>query len=85
MSIRPACTPRYFSAQAVHLDAQQVYYKSEVEECKEWLTAYRNLFAFLSQVIPFQDLDLEKLHSYIWFLLTKLPSRKSRVAMAPPF
>lgn len=98
------------------LDAQQVYYKSEVEEfskvfykskeyqtpadhakmnaCidpavnrfkqldedtkeefREWLTAYRNLYAFLSQVIPFQDSDLEKLYSYIRFLLTKLPKR----------
>jgi type I restriction enzyme R subunit len=35
--------------------------------------AYRNLYAFLSQVIPFQDSDLEKLYSYIRFLLTKLP------------
>jgi len=98
------------------LDAQQVYYKGEVEEfsrvfykprerqtpadhakmnaCLDpavsrfiqleedkqeefrgWLTAYRNLYAFLSQVIPFQDSDLEKLYSYIRFLLTKLPMR----------
>ena len=98
------------------LDAQQVYYKSEVEEFSRvfykprehqtptdhakmnacidpavnrfkqldedtqeefrgWLTAYRNLYAFLSQVIPFQDSDLEKLYSYIRFLLTKLPKR----------
>ncbi len=98
------------------LDAQQVYYKAEVEEFSKvfykpkslqsttdhakmnacidpalnrfkqleedvqeefrgWLTAYRNLYAFLSQVIPFQDSDLEKLYSYIRFLLTKLPKR----------
>ena len=98
------------------LDAQQVYYKSEVEEFSKvfykpreyqtpvdhakmnacidpavnrfkkldedtqeafrgWLTGYRNLYAFLSQVIPFQDSDLEKLYSYIRFLLTKLPKR----------
>ncbi|MHB0928821.1 MAG: type I restriction enzyme subunit R domain-containing protein [Candidatus Nanopelagicales bacterium] len=37
------------------------------------LVAYRNLYAFMSQVIPFQDSDLEKLYSYIRFLLTKLP------------
>ncbi len=99
------------------LDAQQVYYKTEVEEFSRvfykpreyqmptdhakmnacidpavnrfkqlgedkqeefrgWLTAYRNLYAFLSQVIPFQDSDLEKLYSYIRFLLTKLPKHK---------
>jgi len=37
------------------------------------LVAYRNLYAFLSQVIPYQDMDLEKLYSYIRFLLAKLP------------
>ena len=37
------------------------------------LVAYRNLYVFLSQVIPFQDMDLEKLYAYIRFLLAKLP------------
>jgi type I restriction enzyme, R subunit len=37
------------------------------------VVAYRNLYAFLAQVIPFQDSDLEKLYSYLRFLLTKLP------------
>ncbi len=96
------------------LDAQQVYYKAEVEEfCRVFykprrtqtaadharmnacidpaverynqldeddreefrksLVAYRNLYAFLAQIIPFQDTDLEKLYSYVRFLLTKLP------------
>ena len=103
------------------LDAQQVYYKQEVEEfarvfyrpkaiqsladhakmnaCidpavtrfgkheeevqeefRDWLTAYRNLYAFLSQVISFQDSDLEKLYAYIRFLLTKLPKRNLQPA-----
>jgi type I restriction enzyme R subunit len=43
------------------------------EDFRKTLVAYRNLYAFLSQVIPFQDSDLEKLYSYIRFLLTKLP------------
>ena len=43
------------------------------DEFRKTLVAYRNLYAFLSQVIPFQDTDLEKLYSYIRFLLTKLP------------
>ncbi|MBU4178420.1 MAG: type I restriction endonuclease subunit R, partial [Actinobacteria bacterium] len=43
------------------------------EEFQKTLVAYRNLYAFLSQIIPFQDSDLEKLYSYIRFLLTKLP------------
>lgn len=47
------------------------------EEFRTTLVAYRNLYSFMSQVIPFQDSDLEKLYSYIRFLLTKLP-RDSR-------
>ncbi len=104
------------------LDAQQVYYRPEVEEfCRVFykprrrhtqgdhakmnacidpavarynqldaetrdefrkvLVAYRNLYAFLSQVIPFTDSDLEKLYSYIRLLLTKLPRRD----IGPPY
>jgi type I restriction enzyme R subunit len=44
------------------------------EEFRKTLVAYRNLYAFLAQIIPFQDTDLEKLYSYIRFLLTKLPT-----------
>jgi type I restriction enzyme R subunit len=43
------------------------------EKFRKTLVAYRNLYSFMSQVIPFQDSDLEKLYSYIRFLLTKLP------------
>jgi len=43
------------------------------EEFRKTLVAYRNLYSFMSQVIPFQDTDLEKIYSYIRFLLTKLP------------
>ena len=43
------------------------------EEFRKTLVAFRNLYSFMSQVIPFQDSDLEKLYSYIRFLLNKLP------------
>jgi type I restriction enzyme R subunit len=43
------------------------------EEFKGLLTAFRNLYAFLAQIIPFQDTDLEKLYTYIRFLISKLP------------
>jgi len=49
------------------------------EEFRKALVAYRNLYSFLSQIIPFQDSDLEKLYSYIRFLLTKLPKRSGPV------
>lgn len=106
--------PRQLYEMQAKLDAQQVYYRAEVEEfskvfykpgknqtsadharmnaCldpavnrykelveelreefKKTLIAYKNLYAFLAQIIPFQDSDLEKLYSYIRFLLTKLP------------
>jgi type I restriction enzyme R subunit len=47
------------------------------EQFKSLLVTFRNLYAFLSQVIPFQDSDLEKLYTYVRFLLNKLPKRPS--------
>lgn len=47
--------------------------KEDREEFRKVLTAYRNLYAFMSQVIPFVDADLEKLYTYVRFLLLKLP------------
>jgi type I restriction enzyme R subunit len=39
---------------------------------KGQLTSFRGLYGFLSQIIPYQDSDLEKLHTYARFLLVKL-------------
>lgn len=50
------------------------------EEAELWRgkqQAFRNLYSFLSQVIPYQDSDLEKLFSYLKHLALKLPKRKS--------
>ena len=38
--------------------------------------AFRNLYVFLSQVIPYQDSDLEKLYTYLRHLMLKLPKRR---------
>ena len=43
------------------------------DEFKKSMTAYVRLYSFLSQIMPFQDVDLEKLYSYGRFLLSKLP------------
>jgi type I restriction enzyme R subunit len=51
--------------------------KDEQEEFRKVCVGYRNLYAFMSQIIPFQDTDLEKLYSYLRFLLSKLPRRDS--------
>ncbi len=53
---------------------------SEEEEAELWrgkMQAFRNLYSFLSQVIPYQDSDLEKLFTYLRHLALKLPKRKS--------
>ena len=47
--------------------------ESEKEEFRGQLTAYRNLYAFLSQIIPYQDSELEKLYAFVRNLLAKLP------------
>ena len=47
----------------------------EREDFRSTLISFRNLYAFLSQVIPFQDSDLEKLYTYLRFLQYKLPKR----------
>lgn len=53
---------------------------SEDQEAEVWrgkLQAFRNLYSFLSQVIPYQDSDLEKLFTYLRHLSLKLPKRKN--------
>ena len=47
--------------------------EEEREEFRGQLKAYRNLYAFLSQIIPYQDSDLERLYAFVRKLLLKLP------------
>lgn len=47
--------------------------EAEQEEFRGLLTAYRNLYAFLSQIIPYQDSELEKFYAFVRNLLSKLP------------
>jgi type I restriction enzyme R subunit len=50
---------------------------------KGQLVSFRNLYGFVSQVVPYQDSEHEKLYTYARFLLAKLPratdSRKVQV------
>lgn len=50
--------------------------ESDQEEFKGQLLSFRNLYSFVSQVIPFQDSDLEKLYTYLRFLNSLLPKRQ---------
>ena len=51
----------------------QDHKEEEREEFRGQLKAYRNLYAFLSQIIPYQDSDLEQLYAFVRNLLSKLP------------
>ncbi len=55
--------------------ALQVADDEQAELWRSKLNAFRNLYAFLSQVIPYQDSDLEKLYTYFRLLSPKLPTR----------
>jgi len=47
--------------------------EEEQEEFRGQLTAYRNLYAFLSQITPWQDPEFEQLYAFARNLLAKLP------------
>jgi type I restriction enzyme R subunit len=49
----------------------------EAELWRGKVQAYRNLYGFLSQVIPYQDSDLERLYIFLRHLAAKLPRRHS--------
>lgn len=62
------------------VDRFRVLLGDNEEEADLWrgkLTSFRNLYAFLSQIIPYQDSDLEKLYTFLRHLSPKLPKRKS--------
>lgn len=50
--------------------------EGEAELWRGKLQAFRNLYAFLSQVIPYQDSDLERLYVFLRHLAAKLPRRR---------
>ena len=59
------------------LDAAVSRFKVQEEDKREefrgLLTAYRNLYAFLSQIVPYQDSELEKFYTFVRNLIAKLP------------
>ena len=62
------------------VDRFTAFQKEKEDEAELWrgkVQAFCNLYAFLSQVIPYQDSDLEKLYTYLKHLALKLPKRKS--------
>jgi type I restriction enzyme R subunit len=54
--------------------------KENEEEAEEWRSkvgAFRNLCSYLSQIIPYQDSDLEQLYTFLRHLSNKLPRRST--------
>jgi len=47
--------------------------QADQDQFRDQLTAFRNLYAFLSQIIPYQDTELERLYAFVRNLLAKLP------------
>tara|TARA_Y100001973_G_C5204218_1_gene340251 strand:- start:1806 stop:4868 length:3063 start_codon:yes stop_codon:yes gene_type:complete len=54
--------------------------EEEQDDFKSLCVNFRNMYGFLSQVIPYQDSDLEQLYTYLRFLLTKLPRKAAGTA-----
>jgi type I restriction enzyme, R subunit len=60
----------------------QILQTKEEDKAELWrgkVKAFQNLYAFLSQIIPYQDSDLEKSYTYFKHLALKLPKRKSEL------
>ena len=75
-------SPGYHKAMNAVLDQARARFiqlqTQEAEEAENWrgkVQAFSNLYGFLSQVIPYQDSDLEKLYTYLRHLALKLPKR----------
>ncbi len=51
-------------------------HEDEAEIWRGKVQAFRNLYGFLSQVIPYQDSDLERLYVFLRHLAAKLPRRR---------
>lgn len=51
--------------------------EEEAETLRGKIQAFLNLYAFLSQIIPYQDSDLERLYVFLRHLSAKLPRRNS--------
>ncbi|MBE2200020.1 MAG: type I restriction endonuclease subunit R [Anaerolinea sp.] len=47
--------------------------EEQQDDCQNALTVFVRLYAFLAQIMPFADVELEKFYAYGRYLLTKIP------------
>lgn len=57
------------------VDRFKEFEETDRELVRSKITSFRNLYAFLSQIVPYQDSDQEKLYTYLRLLIPKLPKR----------
>ena len=50
--------------------------EEDAEQLRGKMRAFRSLYGFLSQIIPYQDSDLERLHIFLRHLSAKMPRRR---------
>ena len=60
----------------------ELHPEEEQESFRDKLTAFRNLYSFLSQIIPYQDSELEKFYTFTRNVLLKLPLKDSGESFA---
>ena len=71
-ALNAALDPVVSRYKALHEEAEE-----RAEDWRGKVQAFQNLYGFLSQVIPYQDSDLERLYVFLRHLSTKLPRRRS--------
>ena len=54
---------------------RQIENEDEQDEFKKSLRTWTNLYAFLAQIMPFQDSNFEKFYAFSKYLYTKLPKK----------
>lgn len=74
IAVNAAMQSKLYSSIAPAIDRfRQLQTEEAKDEFKKQLIAFVRLYSFLSQIIPFQDVELEKLYSFGRFLSPKLP------------
>ena len=74
INVNAAMQGKLYSSIAPAIDRfKQLPTEEAKDEFKKQIIAFVRLYSFLSQIIPFQDVELEKLYSFGRFLAPKLP------------
>ena len=82
---KPDYNPKYQSKLNAYLDPAVERFKKLPEQSEEdelnqddfkhLLVSFSRMYAFLSQIMPFGDFELEKYYPYVRFLIRKLPKK----------